>query len=59
MRLSHPAGAGSGTTHLTWPRTLLRFTTAVGAGAHCQAGAQQLACVRIYDWLDGILTASR
>jgi transposase len=41
--------------HLTCPRTLLRFTTAEGAGAHCQTGAQRLACARIYDWLDDTL----
>lgn len=44
---------------MTWPRTLLRFTTAEGAGGHCQVGAQRLACARIYDWLDDILAASR
>ena len=43
--------------HLTCPRTLLRFTTAEGAGAHCQVGAQRLACARIYDWLDEALAA--
>ncbi len=36
MRSSHPAGAGSRSRHLTWPRTLLRITTAQGAGARCQ-----------------------
>jgi len=43
--------------HLTCPRTLLRFTDAEGAGAHCQFGAQRLACARIYDWLDETLAA--
>ena len=38
--------------HLTCPRTLLRFTAAEGAGAHCQVGAHRLAFARIYDWLD-------
>ena len=38
--------------HLTCPRTLIRFTAAEGAGAHCQVGAHRLACGRIYDWLD-------
>jgi pimeloyl-ACP methyl ester carboxylesterase len=38
--------------HLTCPKTLLRFSTAEGAGAHCQVGAQRLAFARIYDWLD-------
>lgn len=41
--------------HLTCPRTLLRFTTAEGAGAHCHAGAQRLAFGRIYDWLDTVM----
>jgi hypothetical protein len=44
---------------LTWPRTLLRFTTAKGAGAYGQADPQQLACARIYDWLDDIRAVSR
>jgi alpha-beta hydrolase superfamily lysophospholipase len=38
--------------HLTCPKTLLRFTSAEGAGAHSQFGAQRLAYARIYDWLD-------
>ncbi len=38
--------------HLTCPRTLMRFTAAEGAGAHCQVGAHRLAFARIYDWLD-------
>jgi alpha-beta hydrolase superfamily lysophospholipase len=45
--------------HLTCPRTLLRFTNAEGAGAHCQFGAQRLACARIFDWLDDTLATSR
>ncbi len=40
--------------HLTCPKTLMKFTTAEGAGAHCQVGAHRLAFGRIYDWLDGI-----
>ncbi|WP_028938557.1 alpha/beta hydrolase family protein [Pseudonocardia spinosispora] len=40
-------------SHLTCSRkTLLRFTAEEGADAHCQVGAQRLACARIYDWLD-------
>jgi len=35
----------------------MRFTTAEGAGAYCQLGAQRLAFDRIYDWLDETLTA--
>jgi len=58
MSSSHPAGAGSRSSHLTWPRTLLRITTAQGAGAHCQTGAQRLACARSYDWPDDTLAAS-
>jgi pimeloyl-ACP methyl ester carboxylesterase len=38
--------------HLTCPKTLIRFTDAEGAGAHCQVGAHRLAFARIYDWLD-------
>ena len=37
--------------HLTCPKTMIRFTTAEGAGAHCQCGADRLANARIYDWL--------
>jgi dienelactone hydrolase len=38
--------------HLTCSKTLMRFTAAEGAGAHCQVGAHRLAFGRIYDWLD-------
>jgi hypothetical protein len=38
--------------HLTCPKTMIRFTTAEGAGAHCQCGADRLAAARIFDWLD-------
>jgi pimeloyl-ACP methyl ester carboxylesterase len=41
--------------HLTCAKTLMRFTAAEGAGAHCQVGAQRLAFGRIYDWLDDTL----
>ena len=41
--------------HLTCPRTLMRFKTEEGAGAHCHGGAQRLAFARIYDWLDEVL----
>jgi pimeloyl-ACP methyl ester carboxylesterase len=40
--------------HLTCPKTLLRFSSAEGAGAHCQVSASRLAFARIYDWLDGL-----
>ena len=38
--------------HLTCPKTLMRFTVAEGAGAHCQVGTHRLAFGRVYDWLD-------
>ena len=38
--------------HLTCDKTLLRFTNAEYAGAHCHAGAQRLAFGRVFDWLD-------
>ncbi|MBX7467651.1 esterase FrsA [Streptomyces sp. MAG02] len=41
--------------HLTCPKTLMRFTVAEGAGAHCHTGAQRLAAGRIFDWLDDTL----
>jgi alpha-beta hydrolase superfamily lysophospholipase len=41
--------------HLTCKKTLLRFTEAEGAGAHCEVGAGRLAFARIYDWLDETL----
>jgi hypothetical protein len=40
---------------LTCKKTLLRFTKAEGAGAHCQMGAGLLAFARIFDWLDETL----
>ncbi len=43
--------------HLTCPRTLMRFTTAEGAGAHCHSGAQRTAFARIFDWLDTTLAS--
>ena len=41
--------------HLTCLKTLIVFTEAEGAGAHCQVGASRLAFARIYDWLDEAL----
>ncbi|GAA3436726.1 hypothetical protein [Kutzneria kofuensis] len=41
--------------HLTCPKTLLEFTAAEGADAHCHVGAQRLAFTRICDWLDDTL----
>jgi len=43
--------------HLTCPKTLMTFTDAEGAGAHCEIGASRLAYARIYDWLDEALAA--
>ncbi|THD74368.1 MAG: alpha/beta hydrolase [Phenylobacterium sp.] len=43
--------------HLTCKKTLMRFTEAEGAGAHCQVGATRLAFGRIFDWLDETLAA--
>jgi dienelactone hydrolase len=37
--------------HLTCAKTLMRFSSAEGAGAHCHSGAQRLAFGRIFDWL--------
>lgn len=41
--------------HLKCQKTLLEFTTAEGAGAHCEIGASRLAYGRILDWLDETL----
>jgi pimeloyl-ACP methyl ester carboxylesterase len=38
--------------HLTCRKTINRFTTGEGAGAHCQVGASRKAFARIFDWLD-------
>jgi len=43
--------------HLTCPKTLMQFTDAEGAGAHCEAGAGTLAYGRMYDWLNDTLSA--
>ncbi|HWC78368.1 MAG TPA: alpha/beta hydrolase [Pseudonocardiaceae bacterium] len=43
--------------HLTGPKTMLEFTEAEGADAHCHVGAQRLAVGRYYDWLDDHLQA--
>jgi pimeloyl-ACP methyl ester carboxylesterase len=47
--------AGELFSRLTCKKTLLRFTKAEGAGAHCQMGAGLLAFARIFDWLDETL----
>lgn len=41
--------------HLTCPKTMIVFTSAWGAGAHCQVGASCLAFAPIYDWVDETL----
>jgi dienelactone hydrolase len=41
--------------HLTCKKTMIRFTKAEGAGAHCQVGASRLAFARMFDWLDETL----
>ncbi|MEV8633300.1 alpha/beta hydrolase [Streptosporangium sp. NPDC051023] len=41
--------------HLTCDKTLIEFTEAEGADAHCQSGAQRLAMGRIGDWLERTL----
>jgi alpha-beta hydrolase superfamily lysophospholipase len=41
--------------HLTCKKTLIRFTDAEGAGAHCEVGAGRLAFARMFDWLDETL----
>ena len=41
--------------HLTCRKTMMPFTKAEGAGAHCQVGAGRLAFARIFDWLDETL----
>lgn len=42
--------------HLTCQKTLLEFTAAEGAEAHCQVGAKRLAYARIFDWLEEVVT---
>ncbi|MFE2877608.1 alpha/beta hydrolase family protein [Streptomyces roseus] len=44
--------------HLTCPKTLMRFTSEEGAGAHCHPGAMRLAIARICDWLDDTLATT-
>jgi alpha-beta hydrolase superfamily lysophospholipase len=41
--------------HLTCRKALVRFTSAEGAGPHCQVGASRLAFARMFDWLDETL----
>jgi hypothetical protein len=37
---------------LRCPKTLLRFTTAEGAGDHCEMRNRTLLDQRVFDWLD-------
>ena len=41
--------------HLTCRKTMIHFSNAEGAGAHCQVGASRLSNARIFDWLDETL----
>lgn len=41
--------------HLKAPATLFNFTSAEGAGSHCQSGAKRILNEREFNWLDGIL----
>lgn len=43
---------GHASDHVTAPKTLLEFSAAEGADAHCHVGAQRLTAGRCYDWLD-------
>ena len=40
---------------LRCPHEFRTFTTAEGAGDHCEAGARTLFHARAFDWLDGVL----
>jgi alpha-beta hydrolase superfamily lysophospholipase len=42
-------------TALRCPKMLVTFTTADGAGDHCESGARTLYHARSFGWLDGIL----
>jgi len=54
---SDPVAARAGRLYdaLTGPKTFIRFTTAEGAGDHCEASARSVYIQRAYDWLDGVL----
>ena len=40
---------------LTCPKQVIRFTTAEGAGDHCEMLNRSLLDQRVFDWLDGVL----
>jgi alpha-beta hydrolase superfamily lysophospholipase len=44
---------------LRCPKTLLRFTTAEGAGDHCEMRNRTLLDQRVFDWLDDVLSTPR
>ena len=55
-----PIGAGAGKLFpaLTVQRkALISFTSAEGAGGHCESTARRLFHQRVYDWLDETLDA--
>jgi hypothetical protein len=43
---------------LKCPKTLMNFTIAEAAGAHCQAGAEGIGGQKIFDWLDETMQVS-
>lgn len=49
------AGAERFYDALACPKTLLRFSSADGAGAHCEMGNRSLLNRRVLDWLDEVL----
>jgi hypothetical protein len=44
---------------LRCPHEFRTFTTAEGAGDHCEAGARTLFHARAFDWLDEVLSQDR
>lgn len=55
-----PLGAATRAFHeaLTWPKTLLEFTAAEGAGGPCKMANRSLLNQRVLDWLDDTLANS-
>jgi alpha-beta hydrolase superfamily lysophospholipase len=51
------ATAGKLFEKLTCPKVFQRFSTAEGAGSHCESGARALFNQRAFDWLDPVLAA--
>jgi acetyl esterase/lipase len=54
---SRSGSAGQVLEALTCPKTLIRFTSAEGAGDHCEMGNRSLLNNRTIDWLDETLGA--